>query len=104
MASVNGQGFAFHGYLPVKPEARTATLRRVEADSRSIYAQIFIETPYRNTAMLAALIAICKPNALVRGRRPHAREPDPVSRPILDWRNVDAARYAKRPAIFILQA
>ena len=63
MASgMNGQGFAFHGYLPVKADARTAAIQRLEADSRRTgYAQIFIETPYRNGALLAALAATCKP-------------------------------------------
>ncbi len=47
MASgMNGQGFAFHGYLPVKAQARTEAIRRLEADSqRTGYAQLFIETP-----------------------------------------------------------
>ena len=63
MASgMNGQGFAFHGYLPVKADARTAAIHQLEADSRRTgYAQIFIETPYRNGALLAALAAACKP-------------------------------------------
>jgi 16S rRNA (cytidine1402-2'-O)-methyltransferase len=107
MASgMNGQGFAFHGYLPVKPDARTEALRRVEADSRSSgYAQLFIETPYRNAAMLAALIATCKPatRLCVAVDLTLATE-SVVSRPIRDWRATDAARYAKRPAIFVLQA
>src|SRR5512143_2092283 len=56
MASgMNGQGFAFHGYLPVKPDARTAAIRRLEADSQATgRAQLFIETPYRKAALLAA--------------------------------------------------
>src|SRR5438132_10872662 len=57
MASgMNGQSFAFHGYLPVKPDARTQALRAVEADSRAHRrAELFIETPYRNVAMLEAI-------------------------------------------------
>ena len=64
MASgMNGQGFVFHGYLPVKADARTAAIQTIEAASgRTGHAQIFIETPYRNGALLAALVASCKPS------------------------------------------
>ena len=62
MASgMNGQGFTFHGYLPAKSEARAAALRRVEEQARKTGAtQLFIETPYRNVAMLQSLIALCE--------------------------------------------
>jgi hypothetical protein len=57
MASgMNGQAFVFHGYLPVDAGQRAHAITRIEADSvRSGYAQLFIETPYRNVAMLGAL-------------------------------------------------
>jgi hypothetical protein len=53
MASgMNGQGFAFHGYLPAKPPARVEAIRRLESASRqNDYAQLFIETPYRNASL-----------------------------------------------------
>jgi hypothetical protein len=76
MASgMNGQGFTFHGYLPVKPPVRTEALRVLEADSRRTgHAQIFIETPYRNEALLAAIVAdLPTVDAPLRRRRPHAR-------------------------------
>ena len=63
MASgLNGQCFAFSGYLPVKPQVRReaiATLERTSARLRQ--SQIFIETPYRNDALLADLVAVCQP-------------------------------------------
>src|SRR5205823_7830482 len=57
MASgMNGQRFVSHGYLPVKPDARRKALRAIEADSRANRrAELFIETPYRNVAMLVAI-------------------------------------------------
>ena len=57
MASgMNGQQFAFHGYLPQRADAREAALMRLEADSKShSRAQVFIETPYRNVAMLESI-------------------------------------------------
>lgn len=107
MASgMNGQGFAFHGYLPVKPDARAESIRRIEADSVATgHAQLFIETPYRNVALLAALIANLRPASrlCVAADLTLATE-SVVSLPIRAWRDHDAARYAKRPAIFVLQA
>lgn len=67
MASgLNGQSFAFHGYLPVDAAARAKRLRELEQQSRHAnQTQIFIETPYRNHAMLDALVATCAPSTLV---------------------------------------
>jgi 16S rRNA (cytidine1402-2'-O)-methyltransferase len=107
MASgMNGQGFTFHGYLPVKAEARTAAIGRLEADSlRTGYAQLFIETPYRNAALLAALAQTCNPGTrlCVAADLTVATE-SIVSQPIRAWRGADFSRYARRPAIFVLQA
>jgi 16S rRNA (cytidine1402-2'-O)-methyltransferase len=106
MASgMNGQGFAFHGYLPIKHDARVAALQRVEADSRRTgFAQLFIETPYRNAALLGASIATLRPatRLCVAADLTLATE-SVVSRPISEWRGADVERYAKRPAIFVLQ-
>lgn len=107
MASgMNGQGFTFHGYLPVKAEARTAALQRIEADSRRTgHAQIFIETPYRNVVLLAALAAACRPATRLCVAADLTLESESVvSRPIGEWRGASLERYAKRPAIFVLQA
>jgi 16S rRNA (cytidine1402-2'-O)-methyltransferase len=61
MASgLNGQSFAFNGYLPVDASQRTKRIRALEERSRAEkQTQLFIETPYRNTALLEALIAQC---------------------------------------------
>jgi 16S rRNA (cytidine1402-2'-O)-methyltransferase len=107
MASgMNGQGFAFHGYLPVRAEERSHAIRRIEADSHRLgYAQLFIETPYRNAALLAALVATCKPATRLCVATDLTMETESVmSRSARDWRNADFARYQKRPAIFVLQA
>ena len=67
MASgMNGQSFAFHGYLPVPPDARAAALRRLEEESRTLRrAQLFIETPYRNEAMLKSIGEVLRPATTV---------------------------------------
>ncbi|MBX2907427.1 MAG: SAM-dependent methyltransferase [Taibaiella sp.] len=67
MASgLNGQSFAFHGYLPVKEPARTKRIKELEAISaRDKQTQIFIETPYRNNHLLADLLKACQPGTRI---------------------------------------
>ena len=61
-SGLNGQNFAFVGYLPQEAAARLQRLRELEALAlRSGQTQLFIETPYRNAALLGALAATCRP-------------------------------------------
>jgi len=65
MASgMSGQRFAFHGYLPVDRMERARKLKDLEARA-SDETQIFIETPYRNGALLAALLEHCRGDTLL---------------------------------------
>jgi 16S rRNA (cytidine1402-2'-O)-methyltransferase len=63
MASgLNGQRFAFHGYLPVRPSEAAKAIRDFEKESRlKSQTQIFIETPYRNNALFAILLKTLQP-------------------------------------------
>ncbi len=63
MASgLNGQSFAFNGYLPIDDAARTARIRQLETRAYSEdQTQLFIETPYRNVRMMQALLATLRP-------------------------------------------
>ena len=63
MASgLDGQRFRFLGYLPADGDARRAAIAEIERHSRHTgETQIFIETPYRNDALLADLLAACRP-------------------------------------------
>lgn len=67
MASgLNGQSFAFHGYLPTDADARASRIRQLEQRSRQEkQTQILIETPYRNEAMLQALATQCSGTTLI---------------------------------------
>jgi 16S rRNA (cytidine1402-2'-O)-methyltransferase len=58
-SGLNGQNFTFNGYLPVKPAERCAKLRDLEKNAAFGYAQIFMETPYRNQKMLESIIETC---------------------------------------------
>jgi len=107
MASgMNGQRFAFHGYLPADEPGRVAALRRLEAESRATgCAQLFIETPYRNVALLACCLrTLAAATRLCVAVDLTLPGESVTSRPVRAWRGVDAAVYAKRPAIFLLEA
>ena len=105
-SGMNGQRFAFHGYLPVQAQHRADALRRLEAESaRDGQAQAFIETPYRNEAMLGAVAAHCRPDTRLCVAVDLTTATESIETlTVADWRRRDVARYAKRPAIFILQA
>jgi 16S rRNA (cytidine1402-2'-O)-methyltransferase len=64
-SGLNGQNFSFNGYLPVKPAERSAKLRELEKKAGEGYAQIFMETPYRNQKMLESIITTCHSNTLL---------------------------------------
>jgi len=56
----NGQRFTFHGYLPIKPNERTQTLKQIEKESqKNNTSEIFMETPYRNNKLLADMLNVC---------------------------------------------
>ncbi|KAF1030374.1 MAG: Ribosomal RNA small subunit methyltransferase I [Burkholderia plantarii] len=107
MASgLNGQTFAFHGYLPVDAAARAKRLRELEQQSRKAReTEIFIETPYRNQAMLDTLIATCAPSTLICVAVDLTLETETIlSRSAADWKKKGAPNLNKRPAIFLLLA
>lgn len=102
-SGLNGQSFAFVGYLPVEPAARAARIRDLEALSRrQQQTQIAIETPYRNDALLAALVQHLQPTtrlAVASGLTlPGARC---ETRSVADWRAAGTAVLGGRlPAVF----
>lgn len=106
MASgLNGQRFAFQGYLPVQPERRNSRIRQLEQRSRhEDSTQLFIETPYRNDSLLAALLEHCAADTLLCVAA-DLGEPDETvhTRRIGDWRAL-TWRPGKRPAVFLLLA
>jgi 16S rRNA (cytidine1402-2'-O)-methyltransferase len=105
-AGMNGQRFAFHGYLPVKPDERAAALRRLEAESRAQRCtQLFIETPYRNVALLATIVQSLAPATRLCVAVDLTLPTESVATgTVREWRGIDVATYAKRPAIFLIEA
>ena len=110
MASgLNGQQFAFHGYLPVKPQMRDKKIRELERDSaRDHQTQIFIETPYRNATLFRALVACCHPRTRLTIAL-NLTMPDAFigTRTLEDWRKNEPGFegiYRKKPCVFLLTA
>lgn len=58
-SGLNGQNFCFNGYLPVKPGERASKLKEIERRAHEGYAQIFMETPYRNQKMIETILSVC---------------------------------------------
>jgi len=106
MASgLNGQSFAFVGYIPAKTEERRAAIKRLEKRSAAEHqTQILIETPYRNDAMLADLASTCSGKTLITVAA-NLTQPDAFIR------TQSAARWkehpvtiGKRPCVFLILA
>lgn len=65
-SGLNGQSFAFNGYLPTDAAQRGKRIKELEQRSgKEHQTQLLIETPYRNAAMLEALVAHCQPTTLI---------------------------------------
>ena len=104
MASgLNGQRFAFHGYLPVAEGARHAEIGRLEQESARLQqTQIIIETPYRNPVMWAALCATLKPTTLLTVARDLGGAGEWVkTMTVAAWRTVAVPELQRIPAVFL---
>jgi 16S rRNA (cytidine1402-2'-O)-methyltransferase len=106
MASgLEGQRFAFCGYLPREPEARRQRIRELEVRSRrERETQIFIETPYRNDALLAALLQTAADTTRLCVAADLTLPGERIRTHAMPrWRSLHV-EIGKRPAVFLLQA
>ena len=99
----NGQSFAFHGYLPIKPDERARKLKQLE---QRVYSedqtQLFIETPYRNGKMIEDIIKNCRPQTKLCIAANLTCDDEFVrTRTVKDWRG-KAPDLSKIPCIFLL--
>jgi len=103
MASgLDGQRFAFHGYLPVEAEARKQQIQMFERESAlRRQTQLFIETPYRNAALLQALIQTLQPaTKLTVASQLTAPDARVRTRSVAQWREDPGQVPEKVPALF----
>lgn len=106
MASgMNGQRFAFHGYLPVAAEPRRRKLLALERASRADGAtHIFIETPYRNMQLWEAVTQTCRADTLLSIAADLTLPGEWIrTQPIAAWRKAPPD-LARRPAVFLIHA
>jgi len=107
MASgLDGQRFAFHGYLPAREPERSKALQTLEKDSARLkQTQLFIETPYRNSSLFQALLKGCQPSTRLCIASDLTLESESIrTDSIAAWRKTAAPVLDKRPTVFLLLA
>jgi 16S rRNA (cytidine1402-2'-O)-methyltransferase len=102
-SGLNGQAFSFHGYLPRAATDRKHAIKALEqAAQRTGASRSFIETPYRNEAMLDELLRTCQPTTLLCIAVDVGQPTEEImTRTIAEWRQRKPA-LADRPATFII--
>lgn len=106
MASgLNGQSFAFCGYIPAKTEDRRSRLRTLEKVSGQLrQTQIIIETPYRNDSLFADILSVCGASTKVCIAA-NITMPDAYikTKKVSEWKK-EALTIGKRPCVFLILA
>ena len=106
MASgLNGQSFAFCGYIPAKSDERRSRLRTLEKISGQLrQTQILIETPYRNDSLFADILSVCAPSTRVCVAA-NITMPDAFIRTmkVAQWKK-EGLIIGKRPCVFLILA
>ncbi|MEN9868024.1 MAG: hypothetical protein RL748_3614, partial [Pseudomonadota bacterium] len=109
-SGLNGQSFAFNGYLPTDAALRSKRLKELENRSRQEQqTQLLIETPYRNAAMLEAMLASCAASTLICVATDLSLSSERIqSRSVAQWKKQIASQglpdFHKKPSVFLLLA
>jgi len=106
MASgMNGQNFAFIGYIPVKGNERVKYIKSIEARSKTEnQTQIFIETPYRNNQLLSDLIKYCSKSTLLCIATDITLDTEIIKTLSIEkWKKANY-EFNKRPSIFLIHS
>ena len=103
-SGMNGQNFAFNGYLPVDKKQRTQSLIKYQRHSyKEEQAQLFIETPYRSGTLFAEMIKVLDPNTRLCVACDLSLLSEYIkTQSVLEWKK-SRPNLNKRPCIFILQ-
>ncbi|WP_070138478.1 SAM-dependent methyltransferase [Crocinitomix algicola] len=102
-SGMNGQGFTFHGYLPKKDNDRTQKIKDLTtAVVKTGFAQLFIETPYRNSAMFQDLLNTCHENLKLTVAYDITGEKEQIkTKRIGEWKKHPFS-FDKTPCVFVL--
>jgi 16S rRNA (cytidine1402-2'-O)-methyltransferase len=104
-SGLNGQSFAFCGYIPAKTEERRSRLRALEKISGQLrQTQIIIETPYRNDSLFADILAVCGASTKVCVAA-NITMPDAyiMTKKVSEWKK-EGLVIGKRPCVFLILA
>ena len=104
MASgLNGQSFAFHGYLPIDPAERVKRLKVLELRAQQEHqTQLFIETPYRNQKLFETLCQTLRPQTRICVAAGITTEQEWIrTHTVAEWRHQQLPDLSKTPAIFL---
>jgi 16S rRNA (cytidine1402-2'-O)-methyltransferase len=103
-SGMNGQNFAFNGYLPIDKSARAKKIKELEARAlKEQQTQIFMETPYRNMQMLETILKTCHPDTRLCVACDLTQETESIiSCTIAQWQKKELHSLHKRPAVFLL--
>ena len=107
MASgLDGQSFAFRGYLPAKTDERRSALKTVEKQSAQFHqSEIFIETPYRNDSLFADMLSGLAPSTRICVAADLTLPTQFIrTRTVAAWRRENGFAIGKRPCVFIILA
>ncbi len=106
MASgLNGQRFAFHGYLPVSINERIKKIAELEKTSKALdQTEIFIEAPYRNRKLLQSLLETCRETTLLCLATDITLESENITtKHVSEWKS-GLPDINRRPTVFLLYA
>lgn len=104
-SGLNGQSFAFCGYIPAKTDERRSRLKTLEKVSAQLkQTQIIIETPYRNDSLFADILSVCSPSVRVCVAV-NITMPDAMirTRKVSEWKK-EGLTIGKRPCVFLILA
>ena len=103
-SGMNGQNFAFNGYLPNKGPELSKQLKMLEQKvQKSNQTQIFMEAPYRNEFILQHCLKVLSPNTnLCIACDINAESEYIVTKSIKDWKGTNWKQFHKRPAVFLI--
>lgn len=104
-SGLNGQNFAFNGYLPIETADRKKAIKMLEKRSKELQqTQLFIETPYRNDKMLDSLKSTLKPGTMLCVACDITLSTEYIKTlPAAEWKKQNINLH-KRPTVFIIQA
>ena len=105
-SGLNGQNFAFSGYLPIDKSERNRKIKDLEVLSRRTkQTQIFMETPYRNIQLFESILKVCSKNTKLCIAANITLDSENIkTKTIEEWRSENPPNIHKSPTIFLIYA